>query len=185
MHVEGVCILSYDEMYWALLLITTDKYIAPTCWNKLTALPCFYVINEVFAVCCGVIFKGVWSGKPLIEWQVVIVHPFLESLVQKWTGLDPNPRPGEGGQFPENPPAAPAVTARLCTRLSALRREIFLAHCPLLCRCFREWLKGKVPFSPLLLRKEQREGNRKLWWFDLPVSYSSCINTPEYVSKWN
>lgn len=66
MHVEEACILSYNKMYSTLLLITMDKYIALSCWNKLTEFPCFYVINEVFAVCCGVIFKDVWNSKT--EW---------------------------------------------------------------------------------------------------------------------
>ena len=59
MHVEGVCILSYNEMCLPLLLITTDQYIALSCPNKLLALPYFYVINKVFTVCSGVIFKDV------------------------------------------------------------------------------------------------------------------------------
>lgn len=120
-------------MHLPLLLIATDKYIALFCRNKLTVLPCFYVINEVFAVCCGVIFKDVRSGKTVIESQAVGVDSFLESLVQK-TGLVASPRPGEGGQCPANPPAAPAVTAGLCVSLPALGREVFLARRPLLCR---------------------------------------------------
>lgn len=42
-----------------------------------------------------------------------------------------------------------------------------------------------VPFFLLLLRREQREESRKLSCFDPLVSYSSCINTPEYFSELN
>lgn len=44
-------------------LISMGKYISLSCWNKLAALPCFCVINEVFAVCCGAILKDAWNSK--------------------------------------------------------------------------------------------------------------------------
>lgn len=31
--------------------------------KQVGSLPCFYVINEVFVVCCGVIFKYMWNSK--------------------------------------------------------------------------------------------------------------------------
>lgn len=149
-----------------------DKYIALSCWNKLAALPCFYVINEVFAVCCGAIFKDVKQQNTLVEWQAVTVHPFLESC-PKVERIRPQPQTrGEGGQFPEKPPAAPAVRAHHSMRLSVGKAD-FPCTLPsaLPDAAIENDSKGRCLFFLLLLRREWRKESRRMVFWSVYFSF--------------
>lgn len=150
-----------------------DRYISLSCWKKLAAFPCFYVINEAFAVCCGAIFqRHVKQQNTLVEWQTVTIHPFLDSCpAAERIRLQPQSR-GEGGQFPEKPPAAPAVRARHSMRFSVGKGDF---PCTLLSvlpdAAVENGSKGRCLFFLLLLRREWREESRKMVFWSTFFSF--------------